>query len=83
MTNNYINFVAIEELFNQERKSIQDDKSLDYPTKRMLVNELDRVWSYMLQIPIRKIVSTDVKYGEIDLSNDGRISTWGKFDDSY
>ena len=61
MTDNYINFVAIEELFNQERTSIQDDKSLDYTTKRMLVNELDRVWHYILQIPIRKIVSTEVQ----------------------
>ena len=53
MNDNYINFIAVEELFNQERASIQDDKSLDYPTKRMLVNELDRVWQYILQIPIR------------------------------
>ena len=61
MTNNYINFIAVEELFNQERTSIQDDNSLDYPTKRMLVNELDRVWQYILQIPIREHSSTDVQ----------------------
>ena len=61
MTDNYINFIAVEELLNQERASIQDDKSLDYPTKRMLVNELDRVWQYILQIPIRKNSSADVQ----------------------
>lgn len=43
MTDNYINFVAVEELFNSEREFIQADESLDYPTKRMLLNELDSI----------------------------------------
>lgn len=59
MTDNYINFVAVEELFNSEREDIRNDNSLDYPTKRILIKELDRVWHYILQIPIRKIVSAD------------------------
>ena len=55
MTNKYINLIAVEELFNQEKSSIHNDESLDYSTKRILTNELDRVWHYILQIPVKRI----------------------------
>lgn len=78
MTDNYINFVAVEEAFNLEKASIQADESLDYPTKRMLVNELDRVWHYILQTPIRKIVSADPQPVEQWISVENRFPNDGE-----
>ena len=37
----------------------------------------------VMKLPIVKVYGVNSYAYEIDLSNDGRTSTWGKFDDSY